>query len=361
MKTVRFLIAAALAGGLVTACKSARPVPAQTAEAPRATTFPHSKHDSLDCTDCHGDVAKSTRLGEAPLPGQAKCEECHDSKAADAPGQAIRGLRPREANVYQITFNHADHVKRIGGKSPCATCHKPDDLPEPGPARDWTPPMEVCTSCHHHEQEVAEARCQPCHVSLRRYPLKPIEALAGFSHQGNFTLEHRNIAKNSAATCAQCHDQTYCARCHATATEPVRPFIRWPEEVQANFIHRSDFVSRHQLEAAADPASCRKCHGSFFCESCHREMGVASGDLNANFGRMPASHRSGTWSTEHGRAARLNIVSCAGCHDQGAASVCVQCHKVGGPGGNPHPAGYASHHKLSDTQNNAMCRVCHTS
>lgn len=357
MKTVRFLILAALMAGAAAACKSATPVSKDTAEQPRSTTFTHARHaDVAECTDCHGDTAKSTRLGQAPLPGPAKCEECHDSKAPDAPGQAIRGLRPREANEHQINFNHADHLARIQDKNPCLACHKA--RPEPGPARSWAPPMQACTACHYHEEEVAQTKCQPCHVSLRRYALKPIEALAGFSHDKNFTLAHRDLAKNSAATCAQCHDQTYCANCHATATAPVRPEIRFPEKVTANFIHRSDYVSRHQIEAAADPASCRKCHGSFFCESCHKEQGVSQQSLNSP-GNRPPSHLSGNWSTDHGRAARLNIVSCSGCHDQGAASICVQCHRVGGIGGSPHPRGYTTQHRHSDIANNSMCRICH--
>ena len=358
MKTVRLFLLAAVAGGLLSACKNARPVPAQTAEAPRATTFPHSKHGSMDCADCH-EIAKSTRLGSAPLPGAAKCEECHESKGADAPGQAIRGLKPKEMTQYQITFNHADHLSRIKGKDACATCHKEDRLPEPGPARDWTPEMQSCTACHYHQQEVAQTKCQPCHVSLRAFPLKPIEALAGFSHQGNFTREHRDLAKDSAATCAQCHDQTYCANCHANATVPVRPEIRFPERIEANFIHRSDFISRHQIEAAADPASCRKCHGSAFCESCHREQRVAAPFTASANVRNP--HPPGwTARDQHGRAARNDIISCAGCHDQGAASVCVQCHRVGGIGGNPHPADFRSKHNLrDDIRNNSMCRVCH--
>jgi hypothetical protein len=356
MKTVRLFMLAALASGAITACKGARPV-GTPAETPRATSFTHVKHESIDCTDCHGDVAKSTKLGQAALPGAAKCEECHEAKAADAPGQAIRDLRPRGSTEYQITFNHADHLGRIKDKTPCATCHKAENLPEPGPARDWAPPMSACTACHYHAQEVAEARCQPCHVSLRRYPLKPIEALAGFSHQGNFVREHRNIAKNSAATCAQCHDQTYCANCHANATVPFRPEIRFPERVESNFIHRSDYVSRHMIEAQSDPASCRKCHGSFFCESCHQEQNVARRSLSVN----PRNPHPPGWTArdQHGRAARQNIVSCAGCHDQGAAANCVLCHRSGGIGGNPHPPGFSSQHPRSDIQTNAMCRVCH--
>jgi hypothetical protein len=360
MKTVRLLLTAALAGGLLTACKNARPVPRPPAEAPRATTFPHSKHDALDCTECHPNMPTSSKLGQVPLPTAAKCEDCHDSKAADIPGQAIRGLRPREATTYQITFDHAAHLARLkDAKAPCATCHQPEKLPEPGPSRDWTPEMKNCTACHHHAQEVSEARCQPCHVSLRRYSLKPIESLAGFSHKGNFVQEHRDIAKNSAATCAQCHDQTYCANCHATSTSPMRPEIRFPERVESNFIHRSDYVSRHMIEASAEPATCRKCHGSFFCESCHQEQNVARSSPSSN----PRSPHPAGWTSrdQHGFAARQNIVSCAGCHDQGPASICVTCHRVGGIGGSPHPAGFASQHKLTEIRSNAMCRICHTS
>ena len=358
MKTLRSFLMAALAATAFTACKNARPVPRETAQTPRATSFPHSKHDSLDCTDCHGDMPKATKLGQVPLPTAAKCEECHDSKAADVPGQAVRNLKPREATTYQITFNHADHLTRLKDqKNACETCHK--NRPEPGPARDWTPPMQVCTGCHYHSEEVAAAKCQPCHVSLRRFPLKPIESLAGFSHQGDFTREHRNIAKNSAETCAQCHDQTFCANCHANATLPFRPEIRFPERVEANFIHRSDFISRHMIEQAADPASCRKCHGSYFCESCHQQQGVATRSLTNPNVRDP--HPAG-WTARdaHGRAARQDIVSCAGCHDQGPAAICVQCHRSGGIGGNPHPPGFTSQHKLTEVRTTAMCRVCHT-
>ncbi len=356
MKTLRLLLITAAAAGLTTGCKSARLVPKETFETPRTTTFPHSKHDGIDCTECHADVVKATTLGQIKLPTAAKCAECHDVKAADAAGQAIRGLKPPESTVYQITFNHAEHLARIKGSAPCATCHKPQSLPEPGPARDWTPPMQTCTACHHHEEEVSNAQCQPCHVSLRRYPLKPIEALAGFSHQGDFVRGHRNLAKNSAAVCAQCHDQTYCARCHATSTAPFRPEIRFPERVDSNFIHRGDYVSRHQIEANADPASCRKCHGSFFCDSCHTEQNVST----RSSGNPRNPHPPGfTARDAHGRAARQNIVACAGCHDQGPASICVGCHRVGGIGGNPHPAGFVSQHRNDNRRTNATCAICH--
>jgi hypothetical protein len=60
----------------------------------------------------------------------------------------------------------------------------------------------------------------------------------------------------------------------------------------------------------------------------------------------------------HGDAARKNIVACAGCHDQGAASVCVVCHQVGGYARvNPHPGSWKK--TTGDIAKNAMCLACH--
>ena len=374
MKTFRLIVIAALASGLLTACKAARPVSRETHEEPRTSLFPHEKHAALDCVDCHTGIPKSTKLGEAKLPGLAKCEECHPDvqKPTDEStrrvAEALASLGRREPRDYQITFNHVDHLAYIQTKEAndaCKTCHKNDQLPEVGAPRSTSPQMQACTDCHYHATEVAQAKCSPCHVSLRRFPLRPIEALAGFSHQGNFVLEHGQLAKNTAETCAQCHDQTYCANCHANATVPFRPEVQFPENVQIDFIHRGDYVSRHQIEAAAEPASCRKCHGSFFCDSCHTQQNISHRNALAKgtphnphpLGGAPPG--SGDF---HGVAARQNIITCAGCHDQqGPANLCVTCHQVGGVARtNPHTPSFLSKHPHSDIHKNGMCMACHT-
>ncbi len=349
MKTERLLLAA-LPLVALGAC-SFKPAPPRP-EARVATTFPHEKHGGFDCTDCHTGIIKSTALGDSKLPGVAKCEECHDRSApAD---KAKFSVPTREARVYEIRFDHSAHLKRVP-KADCTACHK--ELPEPGQPWKTTPPMAACTACHQHKVDFAEARCTPCHVSLKRFPLKPVTE---FAHEGNWVKDHGRLAKGSAATCAACHEQTYCAQCHTAETGPMRPEIRFPEKVETDFIHRADFISRHQIEAQANPASCRKCHGSYFCDSCHMEQGIStrSPTLSSRLvhppGWAPATAPPGTRSL-HGDAARANILSCAGCHDQGAASVCVLCHKVtGGVGVNIHPPGF----KRTD-KTKAMCRVCH--
>ncbi len=383
MRASRPILALLLAGVLATGCKNARPVAKDTNEDPRASLFPHEKHGMVECADCHGEVAKASRLGAAVMPPVDKCEECHpdlkkpSDDATRNAAAAAAAMGSREPREYQISFDHEGHLGMIGtdAKDPsasCKTCHTDDTLPNPGAARRHAPAMQTCTACHHHEQEVAEAKCSPCHVSLRRYPLQPIRALAGLSHTGEFTRRtHGLLAKDSAASCAQCHDQTYCATCHANATVPFRPSIQFPEKVANDFIHRGDFVSRHQIEAAADPAGCRRCHGSYFCDSCHKEQRVSHRNAISGNAGVRNPHPPG-WASRgspefHGAAARQNIVTCAGCHDQqGAANLCVTCHRSLGPGisgsagKSPHPPGFANKHGRDEIRKNGMCVACHT-
>lgn len=330
---------------LVAACTSNARV--QKPAEPRTagdTTFPHSPHIDFDCTDCHDAIPSAAKLGVAPLPTGEKCQECHDPDYAPP---------ERTRREYTLNFSHTEHLKRVKakGSDACKTCHLV--LPEPGERGVTTPPMSVCTSCHAHQVEVSEARCTPCHVSLKRFRAEPIRQFVEFSHTGNFIREdHGRLAKNGAETCAQCHDQTFCAACHATGTAPMKVEIRFPENVQSDFIHRGDFVSIHKFDAERDPASCRKCHGSQFCESCHAVQGLARGLQND-------PHPPGWAGRPHADAARRNIVSCSGCHDQGASAVCVQCHTVGGIGPNPHPRNW--NHDEGDIRKNSMCLACHTS
>jgi hypothetical protein len=334
-------IALLLAGG----CVNRNPRP-EAPENPKYT-FPHSTHveAGLSCRACHEGITQATAVGptiHVSLPtGEAAkaCLECHEAGPPSLPPRRIERT---------INFSHAAHLPYVNGQ--CARCHTA--LVEPGDVKAPVPPMSVCTACHNHALDYAQAKCQPCHVDLKRYPLKPV---ADFKHEADFLRTHGAMAKAQVASCAACHEQTSCAECHAAATRPFKPDIQWPEKVGASFIHRGDYVSRHTIDVAADPASCRRCHGSAFCEACHTQQRV-SPRATATLGSDP--HPPG-WSAGavHGPAARQNIVSCAGCHDEGARSTCVTCHR----NVNPHPVGWGQrHNKTSDVASNSMCRTCHT-
>jgi hypothetical protein len=320
--------------------------------------FPHSTHVDADvaCDACH-DLSKAAKLDPAVrhvrMPSQVTktkpCADCHDTepKLTKAPVRTDRAFR--------VTFDHTTHLKRV---KDCKQCHA--KLPETGDKEmPPPPPMATCTACHYHQQEFAAARCMPCHVDLKGY--KPETA---FKHEGNWLATHGSLARSSAESCAACHDQTYCVACHSPATTPADLSKIFPERVEAAYIHRGDYVSRHMVDANANPASCRSCHGTPFCDACHKVNGFSSASPGPKI--RPLSHDN-NWVNNvdggnHKRDARRDISNCASCHDQrGPQNTCVTCHSAG-PGTanrNPHPKSFLDAHKLSDVSKNSMCRDCH--
>jgi hypothetical protein len=319
-----------------------------------AYTFPHATHVDAEvaCTECHAGIERADRLQARVRhvvipPGASKrdaCSGCHDK-------DPVLQLPVRESPP-RLTFSHAHHLKLVGGE--CRTCHR--ELPEVGDAQPRRPPMEACTSCHQHQREFAEARCRPCHLDLKGYVPR-----TAFQHVGDWRRTHGALARPSAESCAQCHDQTYCADCHSAATAPGRPSILYPERVERDFIHRGDYVSRHVVDAGANPASCRRCHGSGFCDACHTQQSLTRRGLNVRDPHPPGWATNRASGNFHGDAARRDITACAGCHDRGADATCVGCHRVGGPAGtSPHSRKFRSTRDTGDIAKNSMCRACHT-
>jgi len=358
-RSLAILFAAALAATGCRAQKAAKPgeTAAHGAKAAVPTSdFTHQIHldQGIGCTDCHEGIDKATTLTKRHLPPSAKCAECHTD---NRPAPSTENIPPP-----RLTFSHAQHVsqKQIAGK--CDFCHKKlPEMGEPYPKLS----METCTQCHKHQQDFAYGRCRPCHLDLKGY--KPEVA---YAHEGDWLRNHGAQARPSAESCAACHDQTYCGKCHGPTTTAARPSVIWPEDVQASFIHRGDYVSRHTVEADANPSSCQKCHGPQFCQACHAQLNRAQNGQQEGVGGFqfirPPSHNASGWANNpaagnnfHGEQARANINSCAACHDQGAQAVCVLCHQHGGIGGNPHPPTFLSNHSRGDINKNNMCKICH--
>jgi hypothetical protein len=322
--------------------------------------IPHERHAKakVDCIACHEGIWDDKNFtGADLLPKETKCLECHkeekEKQNCNFCHSDVAHAANRSKPEPQVMLSHQKHVELT--KEDCKRCHT--SLPEPFADTTPAPTMNGCLSCHEHSKEYAQASCTGCHPSLARFPLRPI---GDFSHQGNFVRGHAAPARSSAETCAQCHDQTYCSDCHAkTVSMPVE--VKFPERVTSQFIHRNDFLGRHSLEAAADPVSCRRCHGTSFCESCHQNEGLVPAAASAATGRNPHPASWGFPGARdfHGDAARRDIVSCASCHDQGPRSNCVTCHRVGGVGGNPHPPSWTQKHGVEEIRTNAMCGYCH--
>lgn len=113
--------------------------------------------------------------------------------------------------------------------------------------------------------------------------------------------------------CASCHVEETCASCHASENVAVA-------------VHPAGYVVLHGSDAA-DTASCTSCHTpSRFCRSCHLEAELG-GETGARPPAWASVHPTG-WlepgaTDGHAREARLDLLSCVGCHD---GDECVRCH-----------------------------------
>jgi hypothetical protein len=338
-------------------CRTPRPNP-------DVITFSHAKHaeNAIACTDCHAAVPTQTALPKVvDAPKMAQCGTCHELKPGcvkchpqnAAPQTYARWTPP----AGQLRFGHQAHAARTKGA--CGPCHAPvektvrlSQLRRPGHSE--------CFSCHVHADDYRRMACDRCHTNLRQYPVK---AVALFNHEGDWLAGHPPFARSNAGVCRQCHVERYCDDCHSRHNELI-PSVRFPEQVARQFIHRGDWLTRHGLDMAATPGSCLRCHAEKQCLDCHRVEGVGQLAPSGSATNRPSARpHPTTWMTPvapdfHGVAARRNIVACAGCHDRGASSNCVLCHRVGGAGGNPHPGGRPAG-RASERNTNPMCRICH--
>jgi len=309
----------------------------------------------LECLTCHEAIFDVTSLGEPGVfPKESKCLGCH-KKEKDAGNCGMCHIRADKPGTYPkrtqyLIMNHAKHLEK---DDKCGVCHL--TLPARGQMEKPVPPMSTCLGCHNHDDQFKNGQCYGCHLDLTHFPLKPSSF---FSHTANFTRFHPNIARSTAAACDTCHQQSFCADCHAARTRPMRVEEIQPDRPDRNFIHWGDFLTRHSIEARGNEAACQKCHQISFCTDCHKKQRLTPDSSN------PLNPHPSGWLTTgspsfHGTAARQDIVSCAACHDQGSASNCVTCHRVGGPGGNPHPQGWTGKHPTSEITRNTMCLSCH--
>jgi Cytochrome c7 and related cytochrome c len=344
----RGLVVAALLLGGVGAAEAGEPIQINPNHAGHAKA-------GLDCLTCHETIFDQTALGQpGVLPKESKCLSCH-KKEKEAGKCGMCHLRADKPGTYvkkepYLIFNHAKHLEK---DEKCEVCHLA--LPARGQLDKPVPPMKTCLGCHYHDQQFSNGQCYACHLDLTHFPLKPTTA---FSHQGNFTRAHPSIARSTSASCDTCHQQTFCADCHAARTRPMKVEEILPDRPDRNFIHWGDFLTRHSIEARGNEAACQKCHPVSFCTDCHRKQRLTP-DSNNPLNPHPAGWLTPGSPSFHGSAARRDIVSCAACHDQGAASNCVTCHRVGGPGGDPHPPGFTAKHPASEINRNSMCLSCH--
>lgn len=342
---LKALLFCALCAAIALACHE-RPAPRFSHEAHLAgiACGGPSQPACLACADCH----RHPPGREPQLPTVDQCNGCHTDTTSLLDVTRAKPLSSAPPGPHSIVFDHAKHLNLKEMKGQCVHCHS-------GAVRMEStlfPPMDQCLSCHEHKEQFENAQCGPCHTPEDLPRLRPVSFMR---HDQSWLRHHAQDANRQPEMCGTCHAQSECDDCH-DVSQGLMVELRRPELLEQNFVHSADFMSRHAMEARSQPGQCASCHQPETCDACHVERGISQSSMNPRNPHPPGWVGGNPASRDfHGRAARRDILSCAACHDRGPATNCIDCHKVGGSGGNPHPRGFMS----SRGTDEAMCRYCH--
>jgi hypothetical protein len=315
--------------------------------------FEHRAHilKGINCVECHAGVASVGAASALHFPSDATCRGCHTKPHDEHACSGCHGEGYVREGVElargHLRFEHAKHM--LPARGDCVRCHV--EVTESRPT-EILPQMASCFGCHEHQDQWTLRDCNGCHVDLAADGTPPDDHMI---HDGDFVREHGVRAASARDLCSTCHSERSCAACHGVGTVPGLPARLAFDDVRLSGLHRAGFESRHADEARADPGVCTTCHTESSCIDCHTREHVAPRSTTTN--PHPADWLSGPGGGEHGVQARIDPSSCAGCHGGAGEQLCVGCHRVGGPGGNPHGPGFAS---TKNKGRDVPCRLCHT-
>jgi hypothetical protein len=371
----------AVAAVLVTALAHRSSAPREWPDSGGATRlkFSHSFHvkeAGMACADCHPGAAASSAATDNLRSNHDNCVSCHEEQIGSECGYCHKdpdNISASPVPTRDILFSHSQHLTVQGVE--CTACHPGlDSVDYAGPAN--MPSMTTCTTCHNNVQ--ATNSCEACHRTFTG--LVPADHLSS-----TFRRQHGYESRVGAldATCGTCHDQNFCAECHAAGSlvEFGRSGLQsdpaarsgatdGPQLSKLTFAHDLNYRFTHGLEAKARTAECYSCHTvQEFCAGCHEGGSGLSPD-----GFIPTSHFGGGFATvgrgsgggRHAVLARRDIEQCASCHDaQGADPTCITCHfdadGIRGTDPRTHPAGFhAGEDGPWHTNPGETCYTCHT-
>src|SRR5512138_4035069 len=114
-----------------------------------------------------------------------------------------------------------------------------------------------------HPAEVGNMpRCSECHE----------DAYMTMDHSADWAGRHGLYASQRRNVCGVCHEESFCADCHANKDE-LKPSDKFKDEPWRDSPHRGDYLTRYKVDGRLNPASCFGCHGrkdDWRCKSCHR-------------------------------------------------------------------------------------------
>lgn len=207
-----------------------------------------SGHDEVACTRCHVQPGAASRLAYAyhvifgmwlrvapvysgPLASipDDTCLSCHES------------VMKQVVTAGGLSIEHSQCSK---GRL-CTDCHSQTAH---GVAVRWakTSQMNQCLDCH--ATTKVRSACATCHAA-RPVQQRVATGEWAVTHGPNWKQTH---GMGDLPTCASCHPDDFCARCHG---------IPLP--------HDASFIRTHPAAAQTNRDNCTVCHAQAFCDNCH--------------------------------------------------------------------------------------------
>jgi hypothetical protein len=214
--------------------------------APAPLKFAHAAHTATPCSGCHGDLSKVDLATRRHLPTMASCISCHregtqERRCADCHMTKLGGLLETETIHGSLVPKHTG----------LGDAHRPGfskDHRQEAMQQDAT-----CSACHDRSE------CITCHQGVTR----PLEF-----HRGNYLLAHAVEARRGTPDCSACHRaQSFCVGCHERSGIGTRA----PSEFGAapGSFHPANWATSHARDAKRNIQTCASCHREDDCLRCH--------------------------------------------------------------------------------------------
>lgn len=222
---------------------------------PPPLKFSHAAHGRAPCASCHGDLTKVELATTRQLPTMASCLACHREGAGER--RCADCHLTKRGGLLETRFPHGTLVPRFTGLG---------DAHGPGfPNAHRQEAMQqgaTCAACHDRSE------CVACHQGVT----KPLEF-----HRGNYLATHAIEARRGTPDCSACHRaQSFCVGCHERSGLGARVNSDFDASDPARAFHPAGWASsagagenRHAREARRNLASCASCHREEDCLRCH--------------------------------------------------------------------------------------------
>ena len=251
------------------ACRACHPgyaagVVARVYVTPPPLKFDHSAHRATPCDGCHGDLRKIDLATTQQLPTMATCLRCHTTGAE--PRHCADCHLTRLGGLIETRFEHGALVPAHDG---LGDAHGPGFKDRH--AQEARQTGATCAACHD------PSECVACHQGTTR----PMDF-----HPGNYVLTHAVEARRGKPDCSACHRlQSFCVGCHEREGVGMRGDTEYSASDPTRAFHPPGWATagpgpnRHALDARRNITSCASCHRESDCLRCHS---AAPGGLRAS-------------------------------------------------------------------------------